>query len=163
MGKYRYTAANVAPGCAASLVVQSATVIRKTLLLSALIGLALPIACDSDDDDDMGTGAGTGDSDGVPADFAGKTNPLDGDSGAIASGMAQYTQLCANCHGDTGAGDGPGSTTTPPATDFTAMSNADDFMLWSITEGVSGTAMASYSGMSETEIWQLISYIRTLQ
>ncbi|MEM6993455.1 MAG: cytochrome c [Myxococcota bacterium] len=138
--------------------------IRKTLLLSATLGLVLPLACDPDDDD---TGGGdTEGTDGVPAEYAGKTNPVDGDSAAIASGMTQYDALCASCHGATGAGDGAsGMGSMPPPTDFTATTGqADDYMLWTISDGIMGTTMGAYKGSkTEAEILEIVAYVRTLQ
>ncbi len=139
---------------------KSATVIRKSLLLSATLGLVLPFACDPEEED---TGGNDTDGDGIPAEFAGKENPVEGDSAAIAAGMSTYMGMCATCHGDAGAGDGPGAMTMPPATDFTSHSAPDDVMLWVITDGIEGTAMGSYGGMSEMQIWEVVSYIRTLQ
>lgn len=149
---------------------QSATVIRKTLILCAAMGLMAPVACDSGDDD---TGGADGDTDAaddggggdIPAEFAGMDNPVDGDAAAIDAGMMTYAMSCALCHGDTGAGDGPSGMSTPPATDFTSVTNqADDYMLWRISEGVPGTTMAGYSSsLSQDQIWQVVSYIRTLQ
>lgn len=137
--------------------------IRKTLFLTAALAFTLPLACDGDDDSDTDTGAGTG-ADGIPAEYAGATNPVEGDSAAIAAGMSTYMTACATCHGDTGAGDGPASMSDPPPTDFTTVTGqADDYMLWKISDGVAGTTMAGYSGsLSEDQIWEVTAFIRTL-
>lgn len=138
--------------------------IRKTLFLSAALGFSLALGCDGDGMDDDASGGGTGGTDGVPAPYAGKSNPVEGDSAAISAGMSNYMTLCASCHGETGAGDGPSGNSTPPATNFTAKMEPDDFMLYTISEGVEGTSMVSYkSTLDESEIWEVVAFIRTLQ
>src|SRR5690606_32184492 len=64
-----------------------------------------------------------------------------------ARGKALYAQLCASCHGDTGAGDGPASAgLDPPPIDFTDRARADErsvFALYQVIEqGLEGTSMA---------------------
>ncbi|MFO7635178.1 MAG: c-type cytochrome, partial [Caldilinea sp.] len=41
----------------------------------------------------------------IPAEFAGKTNPLGAES--AATGAEIYKTYCLACHGERGAGDGP--------------------------------------------------------
>lgn len=122
------------------------------------------IACDGDEDGDGGgdtNGMGTP---GVPDAFAGQDNPFDGDSAAISAGQMTYMSLCASCHGDSGAGDGPsGAGSDPAPTDFTSTSQPDDYMLWKTSDGSPMTTMTGYAGtLSEDEIWQVIAYINTL-
>ena len=137
---------------------------RKTLLWSAALGLSLALACDGEDMDD-GADGGTGGTEGVPAPYAGKTNPVEGDSAAISAGMTSYMTFCAMCHGDGGAGDGPsGSSYDPPPTNFTTTSQPDDYMLWTTSEGIEGTGMVAYkSQLTEAQIWEVVAFIRTLQ
>ena len=44
-----------------------------------------------------------------PEEYQGLTNPLEGDSDAIAAGETIYTTNCATCHGDGGMGAGAGA------------------------------------------------------
>ncbi len=105
----------------------------------------------------------------VPAEFAGKTNPLGAD--AAAAGMEVFSLNCASCHGETGKGDGPaGASLDPRPADLVAeqASLKDDFLFWVISEGGSAAglspSMASYKDLlSEEEIWQIVSYIRSLK
>ncbi|RME88944.1 MAG: cytochrome c [Anaerolineae bacterium] len=101
----------------------------------------------------------------VPAQYAGKTNPLGPD--AAAQGQEVYTTYCASCHGDTGLGDGPAAASLDPAPanlQELAATADDDFLFWRISEGVSGTAMVPWKGtLSEEQIWQVISFLHTLK
>src|SRR5690606_24793654 len=71
-----------------------------------------------------------------------------------ARGKALYGQLCANCHGTGGAGDGPaGVGADPPPIDFTDRERARERSLFAlyqvIRQGLEGTSMASYSNLPE--------------
>ena len=87
------------------------------------------------------------------------TNPLDGDAQAIANGEATFDSACVACHNKDGSM-GPVST---KALDDTAVNLTDAEVYSKISDGVSGTAMSAYgSTYNETEIWELVSWIRTL-
>lgn len=128
--------------------------------------------CGGDDDDaggaaDMAMGAGGagGAGDGVPAEFADLSNPFDGDADAIAAGAMMYPQ-CAACHGATGEGS---MAFMPPATDFTINQSAwtDGYLFWRVRTGAmsgpDGSVMTAYpeSALSDDQLWQVISYVRT--
>lgn len=78
----------------------------------------------------------------------------------LARGRALYQQTCTACHGTTGAGDGPAAAAlTPPPVDFTDRSRARQRSLFAlyqvIGQGIEGTAMASYAGLSDQDRWAL--------
>ena len=78
----------------------------------------------------------------------------------LARGAALYQQLCASCHGATGAGDGPAAEgLDPPAIAFTDADRARErsvFALYQVIEqGLEGTSMASYAGLPEEDRWAL--------
>jgi len=80
-----------------------------------------------------------------------------------ARGEALYAQLCASCHGATGAGDGPASAgLDPPPIDFTDRARADErsvFALYQVIEqGLEGTSMVSYRGLPPEDLWALATY-----
>src|SRR5690606_11710091 len=80
-----------------------------------------------------------------------------------ARGQALYAQLCASCHGPTGAGDGPASVgLDPPPIDFTDRARADErsvFALYQVIEqGLEGTSMISYRGLPPEDLWALATY-----
>ncbi|MGJ4730711.1 FTR1 family protein [Luteimonas sp. SDU101] len=80
-----------------------------------------------------------------------------------ARGGELYAQLCASCHGPTGAGDGPASAgLDPPPIDFTDRERADErsvFALYQVIEqGLEGTSMVSYRGLPADDLWALATY-----
>jgi mono/diheme cytochrome c family protein len=100
----------------------------------------------------------------VPAVYAGKTNPLGGD--AAAQGAKVFQTNCQMCHGPQGHGDGPAGGSLDPKPKNLALlqeSAADDYLFWRINEGKPGTSMVAWKGiLTEEQIWQVISFIRTL-
>jgi mono/diheme cytochrome c family protein len=101
----------------------------------------------------------------VPADYAGKTNPLG--SEAAADGALNFVSYCEACHGATGLGDGPaGPALNPPPADLSAVASqvGDDYLFWRIREGKPGTAMVGWgSVLNEEQIWQVVAYVRSLK
>jgi mono/diheme cytochrome c family protein len=107
----------------------------------------------------------------APAEFASKTNPLAGNADALAKGKEQFTALCQACHGEKGLGDGPaGAALTPkPGNLQTAAKEASDgYLYWRVSEGGSmdpfKSSMPAQKGtLKEEQIWQVISYLKTLK
>lgn len=107
-----------------------------------------------------------------PAEYAGLTNPYEGDPQAIAAGEEIYNANCATCHGEEGHGDGPAAQGLDPApaslADRAMMGDMSDGLLfWRVTEGGAmepfNSAMPAWGDvLTEEERWQVISYIRTL-
>jgi alcohol dehydrogenase (cytochrome c) len=86
-------------------------------------------------------------------------NPLAANPAAVAEGLKTYNQTCQPCHGAGGLGDrGPALTTTA-----FAHGNDDADVFHSIRAGVPGTQMPPFRGLSDEQVWQLVSYIRSLQ
>jgi mono/diheme cytochrome c family protein len=103
--------------------------------------------------------------DSVPADFAGKSNPLGAD--AATAGAEVFKTNCAACHGETGLGDGPAGAALDPApknlADLQAQAG-DDYLFWRITAGKEGTSMVPWKGiLTEEQIWQAVAFLRTLK
>jgi len=101
----------------------------------------------------------------VPAEYAGKANPLGTD--AAAEGATVFHSNCEMCHGPQGHGDGPASgSLDPQPKNLAALQEgaADDYLFWRISEGKPGTAMVAWKGiLTEQQVWQVVTFIRTLK
>jgi mono/diheme cytochrome c family protein len=106
-----------------------------------------------------------------PAEFAGLTNPHEGDAAAASAGQTLYDANCASCHGATGQGDGAAAASLdPPPGDLraTAQEAGDDYIHWRIAKGGNfapfNSSMPAWEGiLSDDEIWQLVTYINTFE
>ncbi|GAB1471858.1 hypothetical protein MASR2M66_27360 [Chloroflexota bacterium] len=101
----------------------------------------------------------------VPAEYAGKTNPLGAD--AATAGAAIFETNCVACHGPQGHGDGPAGAALDPAPKNLpelAAQVGDDYLHWRINTGVDGSAMVAWKGiLTDDQIWQVVAYIHTLK
>ena len=93
-------------------------------------------------------------------------NPYAGDARIAKIGESQYRANCAFCHGlgARGGGRGPDLTRTPKK-----HGDTDAEIFNTINNGVPGTAMPPNGatqqgvGMTEEEVWQVITYIRSVE
>jgi putative heme-binding domain-containing protein len=93
-------------------------------------------------------------------------NPYAGDAKIAKIGESQYRANCAFCHGlgGRGGGRGPDLTRTPKK-----HGDTDAEIFNTINNGVPGTAMPPNGatqqgvGMTEEEVWQVITYIRSVE
>ena len=93
-------------------------------------------------------------------------NPFAGDPKAAKVGEFQFRINCAFCHGlgARGGGRGPDLTRSQKR-----HGNSDTELFRTISQGISGTAMPPNGttgqgvGMTDEEIWQVISYLRSVQ
>jgi len=102
----------------------------------------------------------------APAEYVDITSPVKGEAKALSKGKKIYNQICANCHGRTGVGDGPGGKAfDPKPADHTSekvQDQTDGELFWKITNGRG--EMPVYSQLlSKTQRWQVIEYLRTLK
>jgi len=101
---------------------------------------------------------------GTAAYTADDRNPLAGDAKAAKAGEYEFRINCALCHGLGARGGGRGPDLTR-AQKKHAHSDADVFQV--ISNGIAGTAMPANGtngqgvGMTDEEIWQIITYIRS--
>jgi cytochrome c oxidase cbb3-type subunit III len=93
-------------------------------------------------------------------------NPFAGDVNAAKVGESQFRANCAFCHGLGARGGGRGPDLTRAQKRH---GNADGDLFRTINQGVPGTAMPPNGatqqgvGMTDDEIWQVITYIRSVQ
>ena len=86
-------------------------------------------------------------------------------------GKKIYDENCAQCHGASGKGDGPGRESmnpkTPPPANFTdpeRIGGLSPFKAFNAASfGIEGTAMASFAALSEEQRWQVAFYIFSLR
>lgn len=101
----------------------------------------------------------------VPAEYAGKTNPLSAD--AAAEGAKVFKVNCESCHGPQGHGDGPaGQALDPKPKNLPELAAqvGDDYLFWRVSEGKPGTSMVAWKGiLTDEQIWQAVAFIRTLK
>jgi len=106
-----------------------------------------------------------------PAEYALKTNPLANDGPAAEAGQQVFAANCVSCHGPQAMGDGPAASSLNPKPKPLALemnSLQDKYLFWRISEGGAFapfvSAMPAWKSiLSEDEIWQVITFLRTLQ
>lgn len=94
----------------------------------------------------------------VPAEAAAKANPLAGKAQLAAGGKKIFLRECAQCHRNDGTG-------LPPAANLqlqVVQQQSDGALFWKITQGNPGRKMPSFSGLPESQRWQLVLFLRTL-
>lgn len=93
-------------------------------------------------------------------------NPFGGDAKVAKLGEYQFRINCAFCHGLNARGGGRGPDLTKAQKKH---GNSDGDLFRTVSQGVPGTAMPAGVnggigvGMTEEEIWQVITYIRSVQ
>ena len=97
--------------------------------------------------------------------FAQEKNPYVGDAKIAKLGEYQFRLNCAFCHGLGARGGGRG----PDLTRTKHHGNSDAEIFHNIHDGIAGTAMPAATnggigvGMSDEEIWQVVTYIRSVE
>lgn len=132
---------------------------KKILPVIFVLGIFLLIACSASQTENASTAAP------VPTEFAGLTNPLGSD--ATVAGAEVFQANCELCHGPQGYGDGiAGQSLEPKPKNLADLQTTvgDDYLFWRIYEGKPGTSMVAWKGiLTDDQIWQAISFIRTLK
>ena len=97
--------------------------------------------------------------------FAQEKNPYAGDAKIAKLGEYQFRLNCAFCHGLGARGGGRG----PDLTRAKRHGSSDAEIFHNIHDGIAGTAMPAATnggigvGMSDEEIWQVVTYIRSVE
>ena len=101
----------------------------------------------------------------VPAQASSTKSPLANNATTIKEGMTVYQSFCSPCHGNKGKGDGVAAAalTIKPAdhTSASMLNETDGSLFYKISEG--RTPMPQYkAALTETQRWELVAFIRTL-
>ncbi|MDQ3005901.1 MAG: cytochrome c [Chloroflexota bacterium] len=132
---------------------------RRILFIIVSLGALMLMGCGTSATEAVQTPAP------VPAEFAGATTPFGVE--AAAEGVEIFRANCELCHGPQGHGDGvAGQSLEPQPKNLAALQATvgDDFLFWRIHEGKPGTAMVAWNGiLTDEQIWQIVSFIRTLK
>lgn len=96
----------------------------------------------------------------VPARDHVRTNPLAGNAQAANAGALIYRDHCLQCHRSDAMGDGHKK---PPLRSDRIKSATDGDLEWFLRQGDLGHGMPSWSSLPETQRWQLVTYLRSIQ
>ncbi len=93
-------------------------------------------------------------------------NPLPADAESIEAGKLLYKRHCASCHGPQAKGDGGMSLSGGTPSDLTDETwdygSTDGEIFIAIRDGVSADMLAYKEKLSEKQIWQVVSFLRSL-
>jgi mono/diheme cytochrome c family protein len=95
-----------------------------------------------------------------------RANPVPRSPASVEAGRRTYQRLCARCHGIAGKGDGGGAGAGGQPADLTdatwEFGSTDGEIFSVIREGTSADMESYAEQVPETEIWNLVNFIRTL-
>jgi cbb3-type cytochrome c oxidase subunit III len=93
-------------------------------------------------------------------------NPEPQNDETIEAGKKLYQRHCTSCHGPQGKGDGSqalaGGTPSDLTDDTWDYGSSDGEIFVSIRDGVSADMLAYKDKLTEKQIWQIVSFIRSI-
>lgn len=95
----------------------------------------------------------------APADEAAKKNPVAGNADAVPAGKKLFMRHCAECHNEDGSGLQDAADLQLPA----VQKQSDGSIFWKITNGNVKAGMPPFARLSDSERWQIVSFVRTLK
>ena len=96
----------------------------------------------------------------VPDRVRRKTNPYRDQPQAIKAGSLLYADHCAQCHGDTAEGTRKRPSLRTPRVQSQA---TEGDLHWLLANGNLRRGMPSWSKLPDQQLWQLISYLKSLK
>ncbi len=95
----------------------------------------------------------------VPAKDHERKNPYEGQADAVAAGRLVYEDHCSKCHGE----NAEGTKKRPSLRSARVQQEATEGDLhWLLVNGNMARGMPSWSRLGDPQIWQVISYVRSL-
>ena len=91
-------------------------------------------------------------------------NPVAASPESASAGKRVYTRMCSRCHGAEGKGDGTAATApVPDLTDAQWDYGSSDGEIFSVIhDGVSADMDGYAARLSDTEIWNVVNYVRSV-
>jgi mono/diheme cytochrome c family protein len=88
-----------------------------------------------------------------------RKNPYAGQTDAVAAGRLVFEDHCSKCHG----ADAQGTSKRPSLRSARVQEEATEGDLhWLLVNGNMGKGMPSWSKLGDPQIWQVITYVKTL-
>src|SRR3954454_6698376 len=95
----------------------------------------------------------------APASAREVKNPYLGQAPAVLNGKSVYVTNCSACHGNAGQGAG----NVPPLSQGVVQTTSDGEIFWYITHGDVNNGMPSWAGLPEKQLWEVVSYVKSLR
>jgi len=95
----------------------------------------------------------------VPSKDHERKNPFAGQADAVSAGRLVYEDHCSKCHGE----NAQGTKKRPSLRSERVQQEASEGDLhWLLVNGNMGRGMPSWSKLGDPQIWQVITYVKTL-
>ncbi len=86
-------------------------------------------------------------------------NPFEGQAKAIAAGRKLFVEYCAECHGPDARGLDRAADLRSPS----IQEAAPGVLFWALRNGRVRKGMPSWSRLPDQQIWQIVSFLKTLK
>jgi len=96
----------------------------------------------------------------APSDAAAKPNPEAKNPAAPAVGRKIFLRTCVSCHGENGSGE---NATGANLRSSAVQAQTDGALFWKITSGNVTKGMPPFAAFSETQRWDMVTFLRTLK
>ena len=95
----------------------------------------------------------------VPDPYRDKANPYHDQPDAVAAGRRVFLDHCAHCHGE----DAEGTKKRPSLRSARVQQEATEGdLFWLLKNGSMGYGMPTWAKLGDPQIWQVITYVRSL-
>jgi mono/diheme cytochrome c family protein len=98
----------------------------------------------------------------APASAKSLKNPLTAAEAKPELGKEKFAEACASCHGENGKGVAKMKPIPTDLTDHKMHSMKDGEIYWVITNGIGKVMPGFKTQITDTERWQIVSYVRQL-